>query len=246
MPGAGHAAPATASPLRFPLPDEATDNRRPIDAVLSVRLCDEEPDQGIPRRARGLQGHHPLLPARREDRRARRQRRRQVDAAQDHGRHRDRVRRRSLGRGGRARRLSLAGAASRARSHRLRERGPRLRAAADGARALQRDLARIRRTDGRRADERAARRAGRAAGEDRGRGWLGARPAHRDRARRAALPAARQPGHQPLRRRAPPRRAVPAAAREARAPAARRAHQPSRRRKRRLARAHACASTRAR
>ena len=40
----------------------------------------------------------------------------------------------------------------------------------------------------------AARRAGRAAGEDRRRGRLGPRPPHRDRARRAALPAARQPG----------------------------------------------------
>jgi ATPase subunit of ABC transporter with duplicated ATPase domains len=48
------------------------------------------------------------------------------------------------------------------------------------------------------ADERPARRAGRAAGEDRGRGGLGARPAHRDRARRAALPALRQPRHAPL------------------------------------------------
>ena len=51
------------------------------------------------------------------------------------------------------------------------------------------------------------------------------------------LPPVRLRGHAPLRRRAPPRRAVPAAAQRARPAAARRADQPPRRRVRRLARA---------
>ena len=80
------------------------------------------------------------------------------------------------------------------------------------------------------------RRAGRVAGKDRRRQWLGARP-HRSRSRWtrcAARPAMPRSTHA-LGRRAPARRAVPPAAAEARSAAARRADQPSRRRIGRLA-----------
>ena len=61
-------------------------------------------------------------------------------------------------------------------------------------------------------------------------GPLGSRQQGRPGDGRAALPARRCRCHQALRRRAPPRRAVPAAARPARSVAAGRADQPSRRR----------------
>ena len=88
-----------------------------------------------------------------------------------------RVRRRGLGRRGRARRLSRAGAAARREQDRRRERHGGVRPAEGRDRPVQRHQRGIRRADGRRQDERAARRTGRAAGEDRRRGWLGAGPA---------------------------------------------------------------------
>ena len=81
-----------------------------------------------------------------------------------------------------------------------------------------------------RRDGRADRRAGRIAGKDRSRRGLGSRPDHRDRDGRVALPAGRGAGDQPLRRRAAPRRTLPAAVAAPRPVAARRADQPSRRR----------------
>ena len=76
-----------------------------------------------------------------------------------------------------------------------------------------------------------------APGRDRRRQRLGARPHARDRDGRAARAAGRRRGRDALRRRAPPRRALPAAAAGARPAAARRADQPPRRRVGRVARA---------
>ncbi len=76
------------------------------------------------------------------------------------------------------------------------------------------------------------------AGPDRRPQPLGARPSARDRHGRAAPAAARPGGLDPLRRRAAPGGALPAAADRARPAAARRAHQPPRRRVGGLARAH--------
>src|SRR3546814_19580809 len=59
-----------------------------------------------------------VLPAGRQDRRPRPERRGQVDAAEDHGRPRRRLHPRSLGRGGRHGRLPGAGAADRIVQHR--------------------------------------------------------------------------------------------------------------------------------
>ena len=83
-----------------------------------------------------------------------------------------------------------------------------------------------------RGDGCADRRAGRIAGKDRPGRRLGTRPHRRDRDGRAALPAGRHAGREPVGRRAPPRRAVPAAAAAPGPAAARRADQPSRRRDR--------------
>ena len=58
-----------------------------------------------------LQRHLAVVFSRRQDRRARPQRRRQIDAAADHGRPGARLLRRGLGRRGRQGRLSVAGAA---------------------------------------------------------------------------------------------------------------------------------------
>ncbi len=91
----------------------------------------------------------------------------------------------------------------------------------------------------RRRDERAARRAGRPPDQDRRRGRLGPRSARGYRARRTALPPGRCRRHHAVRRRAAPRRAVPAVAGKARSAAARRTDQPPRCGKRRLAGAHA-------
>ena len=86
-------------------------------------------------------------------------------------------------------------------------------------------------------DGEAARGAGQAAGRDRGRQRLGPRPHAGDRDGRAPAAAGRRRRHQALGRRAPPRGALPGAARAARPAAARRADQPPGRRERRLARA---------
>ena len=75
----------------------------------------------------GAQGHHPGVPARREDRRARAQRRREVDAAADHGRRGHRVPRRRAARPRRHRRAARAGAGARRGQGRARERRGRRR-----------------------------------------------------------------------------------------------------------------------
>ena len=102
------------------------------------------------------------------------------------------------------------------------------------ARPLQRDLRGARRP--RRRLRQAPRRDGRPADRPRPRQRVGPRQPARPGHGRAALPAAGRAGRQPLRWRAPPRRAVQAAAPAARPAAARRAHQPPRRRVRAVAR----------
>ncbi len=105
---------------------------------------------------------------------------------------------------------------------RARERHAGRRQAEGDPRSLQRAGGQLFRRDRRRDDQ--------AAGRDRGRGALGSRQQGRSGDGRAALPARRCRRDQALRRRAPPRRAVQAAARPARSAAAGRADQPSRRR----------------
>jgi hypothetical protein len=56
---------------------------------LPICLRHEGPHESLSGRARSFQGHHTFLPARRENRRARRQRRRQIHAAENHRRHRE-------------------------------------------------------------------------------------------------------------------------------------------------------------
>ena len=134
--------------------------------------------------AAGAVEHLALVPPRREDRRARPERRRQVDAAAHHGRARGAV----LGRRG-ARpegdgRLPAAGAGARPDEGRARERRGRRARAARPARPLQRDLGGVRRA--RCGLRRAARRAGDRAGADRPRGRVEPRPDARPRDGRAS------------------------------------------------------------
>ncbi len=197
-------------------------------------------DRSLSRRARGVEGHHAVLLPRRQDRRARRQRLRQVDAAEDHGRARHTT---SAARPGRRRAPSVG----------YLPQEPQLDPEQDGA--GERDARRcadlkalldrfneisatLRRAARRRRDGRAAGGAGRAAGEDRRRGRLGAGP-HASRspwtrcAARPATPIATLSGGE--RRRV----ALCRLLLEKPGPAAAgRADQPPRRRKRRLAGAH--------
>ena len=96
------------------------------------------------------------------------------------------------------------------------------------SRSLQRTGDELFRRDRRRDDA--------AAGRDRGAGPVGSRQPGRTGDGRARLPARRGRCRQPFRRRAPPHRALPAAARKARHAAARRTDEPSRRRDGQLAR----------
>ena len=181
-----------------------------------------------------LSQHPPAILSRRQDRHRRPERLGQVDADEDHGRPRHRVRRRGLAGRGDQGRLSRAGAAARSDQDGQGECDGRGPADRRPGRAVQRDLRR--RWPIRDADFDALRhRDGRVAGEDRRGRRLDARQPARDRDGRAALPARRRRGRQSVRRREAPRRADPAAAREARHPAARRADQPSRRRERAMA-----------
>ena len=97
----------------------------------------------------GSQGHLAVVPARRQDRRRRSQRRRQVDAPQDHGRHGRRFPRRGEGRRRHQGRLSGAGAAARSRQGRARQRHGRGRREEGDPRSLQRDRRQLHRRDGR-------------------------------------------------------------------------------------------------
>ena len=101
-------------------------------------LCHEPPVQDLSWRQAGLEGHHARLFARRQDRRGRLERRRQIDAAPHHGGRRDRVSRRGLGADGVTRRLSAAGAAARSEQGRHRQRDGRRGGEEGEARPLQR------------------------------------------------------------------------------------------------------------
>ena len=142
--------------------------------------------------------------------------------------HRQGIRRRGLCRRGRPRRLPAAGAAARPGARRERQRHARREGQAGDPRPLQRTRHELFRRDRRRNDA--------AAGRDRGQGPVGSREPGRAGDGRAGLPARRRRRDQAFRRRAPPRRALPAVAREAGTAAARRADQPSRRRDGELAR----------
>ena len=181
-----------------------------------------------PGRQTGPEGHLAVVPAGREDRRAGPERRRQIDPAQDHGGPGRQLHRRGLGGRGRQGRHAGAGAQARRRQGRAGQRHGRRRRDGPPAGALRGGVERLLRP--RRRHGQADRRAGRAAGEDRRRQRLGPAAHGRDRHGRAALPAARRQGREPVGRRAPPRGALPAAAQQARHAAARRADQPSRRR----------------
>ena len=90
--------------------------RRPKEAFMNGRQFIYHM-QGLtktyPGQPQGAREHPSVVLSGRQDRRARRQRLRQVDAAAHHGRHRQGVHRRGLGRRRRPRRLSGAGAAAR-------------------------------------------------------------------------------------------------------------------------------------
>ncbi len=176
----------------------------------------------------GPGGHSPVVLSGRQDRRARRQRLRQVDPAAHHGGHRHRVHRRGLGRRGRPCRLPRAGAAARCRQERARERDGGRRPAEGDPRPLQRARRQLLGRDRRRDDQ--------SAGRDRGQGAVGPRLQGRPGHGRAAMPARRRRRDQAVRRRAAARGALPAAARSAGAAPARRADQSSRRRVGALAR----------
>ena len=92
-----------------------------------------------PARPRRPQGHLALVPARRQDRRARPERRRQEHAAADHGGAGHRVPRRGLPRPGQHRRLPAAGAAARSDEDGPRDRRRGRRRDARAARPLRRD-----------------------------------------------------------------------------------------------------------
>ena len=134
---------------------------------------------------RGPDGHLAVVPAGREDRRARLQRRRQVDAAADHGRARHRVRRPGPAR----RRARPSGCSSRSRSS-TRAKDVRgnvedgVAEIAGAARPLQRAVDELLRRDRRRVRTRP--------GADRRRRRLEPRHHARDRDGRAALPAGRR------------------------------------------------------
>ena len=107
----------------------------------------------------------------------------QVDAAEDHGRHRQGVHRRGLARRGRHRRLPAAGAAARPGAQRARQRHGGRRGEEGDPRPLQRADDELLRRD--------RRRGGEAPGRDRPAEPLGPRTAGRDGDGSAALPAGR-------------------------------------------------------
>ena len=202
---------AAALPARPRSPDGA-----------AVHLSHAGPDQGLHRRQEGHRQPQPVVLPGRQDRRARPERRRQVDGAEDHGRPRQGVRRRGVALRGRHGRLPAAGAGTRPGQGRGRQRHGGRRRQAGAPRPLQRTDDELLRRDRGGGD--------RASGADRRAESLGPRCAGRAGDGRARLPAERFRRRQSFRRREAPRRALPAAAPPARPAAARRAHQPSRRR----------------
>ena len=178
----------------------------------------------------GPEGHLAVLLPRREDRRARPQRLRQVDPAADHGRAGHGVPRRGAARARRHRRAARAGAAARRGQGRARQRRGRRRRGR--ARCSTASTSSRRTTPTRPPTSSPACRSEIDAAD----AWN--LDTQLDQAMDALrLPPRRRRRHEALGRRAPPRRALPAAALRARPAAPRRAHEPPRRRVRRLARA---------
>ena len=198
-----------------------------------LRLHDVPCRQVLRPRPAGAGEHLALVPARREDRRARSERRRQVDAAPDHGAEGGAVLGRRRACPERDRRPPRAGAGPRPGQDGARERRGRRARVARPHGPVQRNLGEVRRA--RRRLRRAPRRAGDGAGRDRPRGCMAARAASRPRDGRAARARRRPRRDHAVRRRASPRGVVPAASLGARPPAPRRADEPSRRRIGRLA-----------
>ena len=190
--------------------------------VRPIHLHDAPPVQAAPARQDGARQHHAGVLPRGEDRRARLQRRRQVDAAADHGGGRPGVPRRSRARAGGDRGHARAGAAPRREQGRQGQRRGWRRGDQGAARPLQRAGRQLLRGDRRgvRQDP----------GEDRRGRRVEPRHAARIRDGRPAPAPAGRRREQALRRRAPARGAVPPAAARARSAAAGRAHQPPRRR----------------
>ena len=171
--------------------------------VIRIHLLDV---QAVPRPSSGQEGpggHLAELPAGGEDRRARPERLRQVDAAADHGRAGHRVPRRRPARARRDRRPAGAGAAARPGQGRARQRRGRGARAARHARPLQRARRQLLGRDRGRVLA--------AAGRDRRRRHLEPRHHARDRHGRAAAAAGRRGRRDAVGRRAPPRGALPAA-----------------------------------
>ncbi len=191
----------------------------------AVHFPDAGSVEDLSRRQEAVREHLAQLLPRRQDRRRRRQRLGQIDAHEDHGRHRRRVQRRGAARRGHQDGLPRAGAAARRAAQRLGQRHRLVRGEAAG-----RPLQRGRRQTGRGLFRRADGGDDRAAGEDRRGRSVGHRLADRDGDGRAALPAGRLERRQPLGRREAPRGAGPPAALQARHASAGRAHQPPRRR----------------
>ena len=164
----GHARPCHPRPPLLPPPPTNSPNSRTFrHGRAPVHLSHAGAFQDLARRQEGVGEHPSVVLPRRQDRRARRQRFGQIDAAAHHGRHRYGIRRRGLPRRGRPRRLSPAGAAARPLARRARQRHARRRRQAGDPRSLQRA-----------GDELFRRGRGRddaAAGRDRGAGSVGSR-----------------------------------------------------------------------
>ena len=188
------------------------------DGHARVHLHHAAPHACAPARQGGALRRHARLLPRGEDRRAGRQRRRQVDASADHGRGRHRVSRQGRPRGRGHRGAARAGAPARREQGRPGQRRGRRPPAAGHARPVQRAGGQLLR--GHRGRVRGP------PGEDRRRRRLEPRHAagHRDGC--PALPAGRLGRGPPQRGRAPPRGPLPAPALPARPAAAGRAHQP--------------------
>ena len=170
----------SASTSRHPAPTGAQQCEQGADGP-SVHLSHGRPLQDLSRQPQGLGEHPSVVLSRRQDRRAGRQRLRQIDAAAHHGRHRQGVHRRGLGVRGRARGLPATGAAARCDQDRARERDGGCRAAEGHPRSLQRTRRELLGRERGRDDQ--------AAGRDRVQGAVGSRLQGRPGDGRPALPA---------------------------------------------------------
>src|SRR5439155_1113807 len=164
--------------------------------AAAVHLPDSAPAESHAAGQGDPEGHLARLLPGREDRRARPERCGQMDAAQDHGGCRARLRGRRAARRGHPHRPPAAGAGARPGE----ERAPARRGGggrdARAAHALRGALHEARRAAPRRRDGEGARRAGARAGRDRRRGRLGARPQARGGDGRAPPSAGRRLGRE--------------------------------------------------